>query len=164
MIDQEMRINEVAAAIVAGKKKAEIMATFGVDWRISSRTMDRIIAKAKIKAENILTTAQKTIERTVEKQAEIAAINGLRSAMEVDMRVQDIIFAQAKVIRAPGTDGKPGNVVGIDNRVSDVLRAAKLYYQRNNLIGKGAVNNTTKIKFRITGKPVNGQQQPGNND
>ena len=160
----DIRVQTIAADLLAGQHRDAIVSTRGKEWQCSARTIDRYIAKAKKIAESTLDAAAKKIQDQTSTVVADAVVDGLRSSLDVDLRVQEIIFGSHKLIRIPDqldASGKvvvKGRVVGIDNRSTDVLKAATLYYRRNNLLGAKADLTKKKVKIVITGKPRPEQQ------
>lgn len=160
-LQTEARIKAIANDLANGSTRAEILGKYGKLWETSRTSIDRYIGKAKILAETIRAKAEKIIEEQTVAVIADAAIQGLRSAIEVDLRVQEIIFNNHKLVRIPDQldeSGKvitKGRVVKVDNTTADVLKAAQLYYRRHNLLGK--TDDLTKRKIKIT---INGKKPP----
>lgn len=161
----EARISAVAIELANGKTRADILAKYGESWQISPRSLDRVIAQAKKKAATIIETAEKKIQEETIEVIKEAAVNGLRSALEVDLEIQNIIFNKHILVRTPDktdTNGRvieKGRVVKVDNTTADRLKAAQLYYRRHNLLGKEDLTKK-KLIVKINGKPI---PKPGDN-
>lgn len=101
------------------------MSKYGNKWEISRTSIDRLIEKAKPIATDISKRADKTIADTRDAQLKDAAKNGLKSVIEIDLKLQKIIFDSFSRIN------KDGKFFNIENSASDQIRAIDIYYKRH---------------------------------
>lgn len=108
----QLRINTIAKEMANGKDRDAIMAIYVKKWQTSKRTIDRLIEKAKPIAKSLSSKADKAAEDTMIAEIKEAVKSGLKSVIEIDMKVQEIIFAKK-------------------NSTADQLRAVDLFYKRH---------------------------------
>ncbi len=97
------RIDDVAKQLAKGVDRDRILAMFAKKWQCSPRSIDRYIAKAKIKAEKLAEIKAKTIESTIIAETEQAVKNGLKTDFEIEMQLQKIAFGELDVIETIDT-------------------------------------------------------------
>ncbi len=134
----QSRINTIAKELASGKERAEILRKYAKKWQVAERTIDRYLPKAKQIATSIAKRADKVAEDTMDAVVKEAVKNGLKSVIEIDLKVQEIIFKPYQLIR----DGN--RIIKVENSTADQLRAADLYYRRHGHYAPERKDLTTK--------------------
>lgn len=121
----QSRINAIAKELANGKDRDTIVSIYGKRWQTSARTVDRYIKKAKPIAKQLSLKADRAMEQTMVEEVTEAAKKGLKAVIEIDTKLQEIIFKPYQLIR----DGN--KVVKVENTTADQIRAIDIYYKRH---------------------------------
>lgn len=127
------RIKIIAKEMANGKDRAYILSKYAKLWGKSRTSLDRYMDRAKDLSKDIAKKQDKVLEDATLATMVDAAKNGLKSVLEVDLKLQKIIF-----------DTK--------SRPADQVRAIDIYYKRH---GYYEIDNNQKGPQSIT---INGRE------
>lgn len=122
----EARINQIAKELANGKERGELLIKLGKKWGMSKSSFDRFIKSAKPIAKRLSELRDKVVNDTITAETKEAAKNGLKSILEVDAKLQEIIFNEFILVRDAND-----RIIKVENTTADKLKAMDLYFKRN---------------------------------
>ena len=125
-VNIQARIDLIAKELANGLTREAILTKSCKKFQLSERQIDNYIKDATTKAETALKRKNEAVERATIEVITEATRNGLKSVLEVDARLQEIIFNSHKLIK--NADGK---IAKVENTTADILKAMDIYYKRN---------------------------------
>jgi molecular chaperone DnaK (HSP70) len=103
---QQTRISTIAKELANGKERADILAKYGKKWQISSRSVDRLIEKAREQAQTLRNLAEKTANDTLVAETIDAVKSGLKTKAERLMILQKQIDCSESELESGKSNGK----------------------------------------------------------
>lgn len=119
------RIKVIAEQIASGKTDG-LVEKFGKKWNLKKTSINNYIRLAKPEAKRLSELKDKVVNDTITAEIKEAAKNGLKSLLEVDAKLQEIIFNEFILVQ-----DENGRIIKVENTTADKLKAMDLYFKRN---------------------------------
>lgn len=123
------RVNAIAKELSNGADREGILKKYCKKFNIGARQIDNYIKKAKPIAEIQIQEDKETQKDAREEGTKEAIKSGLKTFLDVDAKLQEIIFSTYRLVRDPKDDLK--RVIKVENTTSDQLKAIEIYYKRH---------------------------------